>query len=131
MERHYVPEVGDIVRLNPNLTNVLLPLWRDWMFEEMEVIEVRESSFVSVRRSSVLQEIMVKAQTRLGFATFFLDNDGEPSSIYGLGYAGPLLVKAGLRIDETVASGDICPECGVRMEWIAMCLKCPKCWKTI
>jgi len=35
------------------------------------------------------------------------------------------------RVDAAVSNpaGDICPDCGARMEWVALRLKCPKCWR--
>lgn len=28
-------------------------------------------------------------------------------------------------------SNDLCPDCSAKLEWVAMALKCPKCWKVV
>ena len=30
-----------------------------------------------------------------------------------------------------ISVGDICPCCGIQGEWVALAVKCPKCWKIL
>jgi hypothetical protein len=32
---------------------------------------------------------------------------------------------------EEECSNDLCPDCGVKLEWVNLASKCPKCWRVI
>jgi hypothetical protein len=61
---------------------------------------------------------------------FIRDNgkhDGFSKSYFPLIF----ILSDGLSKEEEECSNDLCPDCGVKLEWVNLASRCPKCWRVV